>query len=202
MGNIAESVAKAILAASVVLLPASLTRAQTETTSNPFSCKARRLDRDVACVAISSRGKGARDCLLVQGPTKISVSDGDRADFEFRVVNLLKEQVFVCVNGYEDLGLTMQGPRGNLAAGGSRFWSSDNTSLYKLLSGASCDSGKPKFTLQSVACVKGKLPLGDIEDLREWVGAKAQVQIVVSGFLRRNGKPFAATVKLPVTIVE
>ncbi len=135
--------------------------------------------------------------LLVTCERQVAITGPHAGEVNIRVWNYLEEEVFLAVTGYESLGCTLESKDGSSYGGGGSFSLIDNIALLKRLH-ASVYKDEKRFTC-GCACgwINGKLS----PDVLSIGAARGTVDVILSGFYRKNGKAFCESVKLPIELV-
>jgi len=144
-------------------------------------------------------GKGLR----VYWVPEISASAKVPVRFDYRVANLLQQEVFLEVAGREfnDLRYELNGENSWSFGGGAIVAFPDNVNLLKRLHAATYRDGKAYFCGCAITSVKAAIEFEDV-DLPEWIGAEGTVTVRLKGFFRENGEEFSERVDLPIRIVK
>ena len=144
--------------------------------------------------------------ILVMIDTPINASADNAGEINITVVNLMKDEIFVEVTDFNNLGHEFIKEGDNEEAwsgrGGEYGTFPDNMKLLKRLHGASRNENGELSTCNcGIAKFKGKMDLRDI-DLREWVGADTKVWVPITVYLRRNGRHYYDILQVPVKIIN
>lgn len=161
-----------------------------------------------ADVAVFTRAEPGRGGILVEVAGPVHVSGAKAGQVPIQITNLLTEEVFVEVTGFDDLAWEFK--RGEIGSGSNRFsfggggkiMLPDNTRLLKRLHAAQVDKeGRigqcgcaVHFTTGQIGCPPG--------ELKKWIGADTKVRVPVVGYLRRNGREFSVTLEIPIQLIE
>jgi hypothetical protein len=139
---------------------------------------------------------------------EISASAESPVRFDYRVANLLKQEVFLEVSGrdFSDLGYELQrveidGGVSWTSGGGGMTMFPDNLNLLKRVHAATYRDGKAYFCGCAITNVKAAIEFEDV-DLAEWIGAEGTVTVRLKGFFRENGEEFSESVDLPIKIAK
>ena len=164
-----------------------------------------------ASVTVHLTPEGTDEGLRLIYPTQISASSARPVDFRFLVVNLLKEEIFLEVTGYDDLRYEVSNvvenedmpPLEAGSGGGSVVGSPNNSQLLKRLHACSYfKDSKPHPCGCAMAVIVAKIDLNKELNLKEHVDSKMTVGVSLIGYYRATGKQFQATANLAVKIVK
>ena len=119
----------------------------------------------------------------------------------FTISNLLEEQVFVTVTGYDRLSCNLRSEDGHLAliGGGGGVAFPDNTELLKRLHGSSYDTGERWTCGCASVHITGGIPI-PTDYVSDLVGAYGELSIRITGFFLKNGEDFSETIVIPIRI--
>jgi hypothetical protein len=125
---------------------------------------------------------------------------------QITVANLLEEEVFLEVTGFDDLGYTIESTDPDeiyyTGGGGSITVFPDNTHMLKRLHGSTrMKDGSLATCGCAVAFIRGKVNFGP-PDVDVPTETKVTITIPIAGYLRSNGKHFWGSVEVPIETRE
>jgi hypothetical protein len=151
-------------------------------------------------VTILTDPKAKESGIFVKVNSNITATGDGIGEVYILFVNLMEEEVFLEITGFDSLGWKLNSGFGG--SGGVEWVFPDNMNHLKRLHGATrSEDGHLLSCGCSMVNVKGKLELEGV-NLEEWVGEKATITIPVNGYIRKNGQRFHEWVELPIQIVH
>jgi len=158
-------------------------------------------ERDIILV---SSLKGTETGILVKATTPVFVSGPRRGHFKILISNCLEEEVFIVVQGFDDVGFSFQKETATCSigggGGGTIHLESDSRFLLKRLTASSVLEGQRVGIDTSFARVDCRL--GDCgQKLEELIGADAKAIITISGYFRADGRSFWKQIEVPIVLV-
>jgi hypothetical protein len=153
-------------------------------------------------VHLTPDGRDEGFCLYY--PRQISASSARPVKFPVLVVNLLKREVFLEVEGHDDPSFALENDdKGQpLLMGGSVVGLPDNANRLKRLHACDYKDGKPHPCGCATAYIDAKIDFPKEVELNNYVGTKVTIGVSLVGYYRANGNKFEKTANLPVEVVK